>query len=443
MANRNPKEVCPGGFEALAKFLAKERDRAKKALLTGFAQCFKARDGIEKANFCPATLAGIAADMVEAMDDADYLARMRERGEAILAGIVLPEREARVGTLQVISIGEPDAVLRDLLSQSGFRRHAGTDVALEIYVGAGSLATWKKLQSHRVTVAAITLPGGLSLEPISAGNGQAMPTPILDARLTTGGTASDNFDGAGEPTSQDPSDKGDAMPAETAFRPYRMAQVSAPDERDWALHRAKPAQYEALMDSVVAQEGPINLDAAVESVRRSLGLGSIHENSRAKLKAAVTKLAADGRVLVLDGDFFHKPGLPILPRDRTGCPARIRTLAAVSEAEITAALLEVLGADERGDDDAVLMAAARRLGYVLKSPNTNRALAERLSAATTALIEASSVTRDDRGRLILVPNPSDMQPEEDRSPAADASSEEPPTDLTGDVISFPGLNKGG
>ncbi|GLS46963.1 hypothetical protein [Methylobacterium brachythecii] len=447
MSDPTPRPIPPGDFEAQAKALAKERDLAKKALLNGFAQIFKARDGIEKAHSCPATLAGIAADMVVTMEDADYLALMRERGLAILAGIPLPEREVRIQPLQVISTGEPDATVRDLLSNAGFRRHAGTDATLEIYVGEGSLTAWRKLQSHRITVSAITLPGGLSLDSIAHGGGQDGPTPQSGAAPTDPVPASGDRDGAGEPTSETLSETGRSnvgtgKPLATPrFRPYRMATVSAPEDQDWALHRAKPAQYAALMDGVITQEGPVTCDNAIEALRLGLGLSAIHENSRTKLKAAVAGLVADGGVLALGGDVYHKADLPILPRDRTGCPARIRTLAALPEAEITAALLEVLDLGEPGDDDAVLISAALRLGYGLKSPGTNRALSERIRAAITGLVERPGVTRDGQGRLVRAPNPPGTTARDDH-PAIDAPPEGASPDQQGDVISFPVLSKG-
>ena len=455
MSRPTPSVPSPFPFEAFARERGREREAEKRGLWKAILALMKSCDVIEKADFCPITLAGTVLLLARELDDAAYLARAYEVGLAAAKGFEVPEPQPKIEPLQVVAGTKPEPVLLARLAAEGFRRMSGEGVEPAIYMGHGQLAAWKAMQNNTVRITKVDLPGGaiLGMEVVGAdeGEGDIEGKGDVEGEGKGGGTSPDGGSQTGEAAvaSSDASGSGDGRgqaaarvavasddgtrgapprrartavarpsPADATTRPsrpYQWATISAPADRpDWALHRATDAERAALMLAAVTGQGPLDRDLAIEAVRHGLDVRAILTNGRTRLGDALDRLEADGAVIATEGGFYDLPGRPVLPRDRSGCDERLRRLATLPPVEIDAAIREELAQRGPAEEGDVVVGAARRLGYPLKSSATNPALAELIARRIAVLVEAADepVIRGADG-LGLAPPPADHRQDGD------------------------------
>lgn len=446
MSRPTPSPSSPFPLEAFAHQRHRAREAEKRSQWKGLLALLKSFDILERASFCPITVLGLVVLFVRMLDRPEVFAEAFAIGLAEARGFETPEPPMKSAPLQVVTSMEPEQALLARLSAEGFCRMTRPGLEPVIFMGRGLLGDWKAAQSNGVRVTKLDLPGGTiqGMPVLPEGEGAGPETGTADAGselanpASTGEVPATRTDapgaGAGpaeaaERAAVTPETRGTLGPrARKAVprpgpadgergsgRPYVEAGITAPaGQPDWTLHRATDAERDALMLAAVTGQGPVDLDTAIEAVRLGLDVRAILTNGRSRLEQALGRLKAAGAVIVTEGDFYDIPGRPVLARDRTGCGEGLRRLGKLPPVEIDAAIREELAEGGPAEDAAVVVGAARRLGYPLKSPATNTALAGIIARRIAVLVEAEAepVIRSANG-LAVEPPPVDRRAGED------------------------------
>jgi very-short-patch-repair endonuclease len=150
----------------------------------------------------------------------------------------------------------------------------------------------------------------------------------------------------------------DVRNGEEDAQPYEMCRaLRIPVTGE--LHDVPASTLAIAVEDVVAIEGPVHVDEVVRRIRTIWGLQRAGNRIRGAIDQAIAVAMRRGAI-VRDGEFLRAPGAPIRVRRRNGDPpARIDL---ISDAEIAAAVEEVLRMQFSTPRDELIDAAARRLG---------------------------------------------------------------------------------
>jgi len=144
---------------------------------------------------------------------------------------------------------------------------------------------------------------------------------------------------------------------------YEEAKLIRPANGVTELHLTPTGVLAALVEQLVAVEGPVHLDEVVNRIRDAWGL----KRAGARIQQAVERAAAvavrQGRI-VQDRLFLAKPGAKAAVRDRSQVlSSTLRKPETLPPAEIHEAVLAIVGANYGATVDQITMSAARVFGF--------------------------------------------------------------------------------
>ena len=149
-----------------------------------------------------------------------------------------------------------------------------------------------------------------------------------------------------------------------ATLPYQLAQLPRTITQK-ALHQHPTGRLAAWVAEVVAVESPVHADEVTRRLALASGSTQVGRRMRASVAAAI-RLAGQMGSIRPQGDFLWTPVMPATAapvRDRSALPAASRKLALVAPEELAAAVRAVVRASFSVPRAAVLLPAARLLGF--------------------------------------------------------------------------------
>jgi len=176
-------------------------------------------------------------------------------------------------------------------------------------------------------------------------------------------------------------------PAPQWAQPYDLAVV---DPLPYWIEPSSPSSRFDMcqgIEQIAAVEGPVHLDVLLQRLRDSWNIGRVGPRIRANIEAAIG-LAN----VVRDGDFVTVP-----ERDgavaRTPVPACARTVEQIADAELAAALLQLVQASAGVTRDDLTTAVARLYGWNRRGPD----ISARLNNLISDLVADGKLDSTDHG----------------------------------------------
>lgn len=150
----------------------------------------------------------------------------------------------------------------------------------------------------------------------------------------------------------------------SAATPYQMAQLPAAI-RQQELHLYPAGRLAVWVADVVDAESPIHVDEVTRRLASAVGATQVGTRIRNSVAEAIRLAGKMGTVRPQD-DFLWSPNMPLsaVPlRDRSNLPAVSRKLNFVAPEEVAAAVLIVVRESFAVEREAVVLPAARMLGF--------------------------------------------------------------------------------
>jgi very-short-patch-repair endonuclease len=173
--------------------------------------------------------------------------------------------------------------------------------------------------------------------------------------------------------------------AGTATMPYQMAQLPA-SIKQMELHQHPVRRLAAWVTEVVGIESPVHVDEVTRRLALASGATQVGSRIRASVAQAIQLAGTMGGVRQ-QGDFLWTPSMPVaavLPRDRSALPPASRKLHFVAPQELAAAVLTVVRDSFSLPQEAVVLPAARLLGFARPSEEQRQLLAGAMDKLLTA-----------------------------------------------------------
>ncbi|TGE20639.1 DUF3320 domain-containing protein [Hymenobacter aquaticus] len=170
--------------------------------------------------------------------------------------------------------------------------------------------------------------------------------------------------------------------------PYQLAQLPAA-ARQQEVHQHPMARLAGWVAQVVAVESPVHLDEVTRRIALATGATQVGVRIRKSVADAV-RLAGNLRHIRPEGAFLWAPAMTAAAvplRDRSALPAASRKLHFVAPEELAQALLTIVRHSFALERSAVVLPAARLLGFARPSEE----MREQIDAAVQQLV--------DQGRL--------------------------------------------
>lgn len=180
-----------------------------------------------------------------------------------------------------------------------------------------------------------------------------------------------------------------APAATLASAPYQMAQLPAIVGQQ-ELHLQPIGRLAAWVAEVVAVESPVHVDEVTRRLAAAAGATQVGARIRATVAEAIRLAGKLGSIRVEQDDFLWTPTMgpsAVLLRDRSALPAISRKLAFIAEEELAAAVKEVVRQSFAIEPDAVLLPAARLLGF----SRVNEEQRQQLQAITQKLVASGQL----------------------------------------------------
>lgn len=180
--------------------------------------------------------------------------------------------------------------------------------------------------------------------------------------------------------------------------PYQVAQLP-PAIRQRALHQHPVGRLAAWVAEVVAVESPVHLEEITRRLAAATGAAQVGARIRASV-AEATQLAAKIGSIRQQDDFYWTPSMAVAAvpvRDRSALPALSRKLSLVAPEELAAAVLAVVRESFSLARGAVVLAAARRLGFARPGDEQRQlleVLIDKLLAAEGLVAKNGELTLD-------------------------------------------------
>ncbi len=182
-----------------------------------------------------------------------------------------------------------------------------------------------------------------------------------------------------------------ALPERVYYAEATFAVASRVEPQD-----AAPNNLADAVLRIVEQEGPVHGDEVTARVRTLWGSARVSPKLKAAVAGALDRNMVRGATLVEDG-FYTVPDREIVVRDRSRvASAGLRKPDMLPPAEITAALLNVVGDNYGAGRTELVPAAARALGFATTSP----ALRGRIDDSVTQLLNDGALV-EKNGLLVL------------------------------------------
>ena len=188
-----------------------------------------------------------------------------------------------------------------------------------------------------------------------------------------------------------------AATGRTTAVPYQLAQLPRSITQK-ALHQHPPGRLAAWVAEVVAVESPVHADEVTRRLALAAGATQVGARIRASVTAAI-RLAGQMGSIRLQGDFLWTPVMAATAapvRDRSQLPSASRRLAVVAPEELAAAVRAVVHDSFSLPREAILLPAARLLGFA--RPGDEQRL---LLATTVARLLSAGMLKELNGAIML------------------------------------------
>jgi len=173
-----------------------------------------------------------------------------------------------------------------------------------------------------------------------------------------------------------------------AATPYQVAQLSATiAQRE--LHQHPTGRLAAWVSEVVGVESPVHADEVTRRLALASGATQVGSRMRASVAAAI-QLAHKMGGIRAEGDFLWTPSMApaaAVPRDRSALPPASRKPALVAPEEVAAAVLAVVRDGFSVEREAVVLPAARLLGFARPGEEQR----QQLAATIEKLLQAGAL----------------------------------------------------
>jgi very-short-patch-repair endonuclease len=177
---------------------------------------------------------------------------------------------------------------------------------------------------------------------------------------------------------------------------YEEANPQRPAHLTCDLHDAPRGALSALVEEVVAKEGPVHIDEVVNRIRAGWGLKRAGGRIQEAIERAAEHAVGLGRLSDED-HFLSVPGREPKVRDRSQVTASsIRRVDALPPTEIAAAVLSVVRSNFGATDEQVSTVVSRALGF----KSTSAQLRDLILQVTQGAIDKDWLARKD-GMLVI------------------------------------------
>ena len=168
-------------------------------------------------------------------------------------------------------------------------------------------------------------------------------------------------------------EKSVASGSTSAAEPYQMAQLPAAIRRQ-ELHLHPTGRLAVWVTEVVDAESPIHIDEVTRRLASAVGATQVGTRIRNSVAEAI-RLAGKMGTVRQQEDFLWNPNMPVAAvplRDRSNLPPASRKLNFVAPEEIAAAVLIIVRESFAVEQEAVVLPAARILGFPRPSEEQKR-----------------------------------------------------------------------